>query len=118
MNTKSEKINVQEIVKSCRTLNTQELMQLLRADFWKFCSWGATGFTIDDKRNTRMLRFKSNGFKHKGHVYIFVNGMDLFDVYLTTLQGTIVETNSEGLYFDMLVDWIDERIEKQPEYVR
>jgi len=121
MNTKGEKINIEEITKSCRELNPQELMQLLRADFWKFASWGATAFTVDNMKRPRMLRFKSNGYKHKGHVYIFVNGADLFDVYLTTLQGTIVEISEGshgGLYFDMLVDWIDERIERRDEYVR
>ena len=53
--------------------------------------------------------------KHKGHVYIFVNGMDLYDVYLTTTRGTIVEKSDGshgGLYFDMLTDWIDDRVEK------
>jgi len=119
MNTKGEKINFEEITKSCRPLNPQELMALLRADFWKFASWGATAFTVDNMKNPKMLRFKSNGYKHKGHVYIFVNGSDLFDVYLTTTQGTIVEISGDmGLYFDMLVDWIDERIEKQKDYVR
>ena len=115
MNTKGEVINFEEKRKSCRSLNVQELMQLLRADFWKFATWGATAFTIDNKKDTRMLRFKASGHLHKGHVYIFVNGLDLFDVYLTTLQGTIKEVG-EGLYFDMLFDWIDERIEKIPAY--
>ena len=46
---------------------------------------------------------------------IFVNGLDLFDVYLTTLQGTIKD-KIEGLYFDQLVEWIDEKIEKIPAY--
>jgi hypothetical protein len=119
MNTVGEKIEISEIIKSCREMNPQELLQLLRADFWKFSSWGATGFTVDNMRKPRMMRFKSNGYKHKGHVYIFVNGNDLFDVYLTTIQGKIIEISGDmGLYFDMLVDWIDERIEKQADYVR
>lgn len=121
MNTKGEKINYEEIVKSCRDMNPNEVIQLLRADFWRFATWGATAFTVDNKRRTRMLRFKVNGHHHKGHVYIFVNGMDLFDVYLTTLQGTIKEVSDSshgGLYFDMLFDWIDERVEKVDDYVR
>lgn len=121
MNTKGEKIEIAEIIKSCREMNPNELMQLLQMDKPKFWSWGATAFKVDNMRKPRMLRFKSNGYKHKGHVYIFVNGSDLFDVYLTTTQGTIVEISDNshgGLYFDMLVDWIDTRIEKQDDYVR
>jgi hypothetical protein len=52
-------------------------------------------------------------------VYVFVNGMDLYDVYLTSVYGKIVDKSDGsqgGLYFDMLTDWIDERIEKQPDY--
>ena len=119
MNTKGEKIEPIEIIKSCRQLDPNELMALLQADKPKFWSWGATGFKVDNMRKPRMLRFKSNGYKHKGHVYIFVNGSDLFDVYLTTTQGTIVEvSDGMGLYFDMLTDWIDTRIEKLDDYVR
>jgi hypothetical protein len=58
-----------------------------------------------------------SGHHHKGHVYIFVNGSDLFDVYLTTLQGTI-KTIGTDLYFDQLAEWIDERVERIPDYVR
>jgi len=37
----------------------------------------------------------------------------LFDVYLTKKDGTITDhTKGEGLYFDMLFDWIDSRIER------
>jgi len=58
-----------------------------------------------------------SGHHHKGHVYIFVNGMDLFDVYLTTNRGTIVHKSGDmGLYFDQLVEWIDEKVERIPEY--
>ena len=117
MNNVDEQINIEKA--ACRNINPQELLQLLRADFWLFASWGATAFIVDSKNDTKMLRFKSNGYKHKGHVYIFLNGSDLFDVYLTTIKGKIIDKTDEmGIYNDMLVDWIDERIEKQPEYVR
>ena len=107
MNTVGEKIDITEKIKSCRQLDPRELINLLRASGFTFMSWGATAFTVDNQ--------------HKGHVYIFVNGADLFDVYLTTLQGTIIEISDGshgGLYFDMLSNWIDERIEKQSDYVR
>jgi hypothetical protein len=114
MNTKGEKINTAEITKSCRTMNPNETHAQLRGmSPRKFACWGATAFTVDNMRNPKMLRFYVTGRKHKGHVYIFVNGMDLYDVYLTTTQGTIVEKSGDmGLYFDQFTDWIDDRIEK------
>jgi hypothetical protein len=115
MNAVGEKINVQEITKGCRVLNVQELMSLLRVNINIFWSWGSHAFTVDSKHNTRMFRMTVSGHHHKGHVYIFVNGLDLFDVYLTSNQGTI-KTIGEGLYFDQLVEWIDDRIERIPEY--
>jgi hypothetical protein len=115
MNQINEKIDYQKITKSCRNLNVKELMQLLHINVSIFWSWGAHAFIVDDKRNTRMFRMAVQGNHHNGHVYIFVNGLDLFDVYLTTLQGTIKD-KIEGLYFDQLVEWIDEKIEKIPAY--
>lgn len=115
MNNIGEKIETNIIVKSCRQFDVTELMSLLKYDIMKFWSWGSHSFTIDDKRNTKMFRMTVNGHHHKGHVYIFLNGLDLFDVYLTTSHGTIKDIIS-GLYFDMLVDSIDTRIEKIPEY--
>jgi len=82
-----------------------------------FASWGAHAFTVDKTKNTRMFRMKVNGHHHKGHVYIFVNGMDLFDVYLTTIRGKIVlKSGAQGLYFDQLVEWIDNKIERIAAY--
>jgi len=117
MNNVGEKINVEEIVKSCREMNLQELISLLKSDIIVFFSWGAERFTVDNQKRPRMFRMKVNGHHHKGHVYIFVNGLDLFEVYLITLQGIIkMKTEGEGLYFDQLVKWIDDRIERIPEY--
>lgn len=116
MNNVNEKIDVQAITKGCRNLDPKELMQLLRFDMLKFWSWGSHAFTIDSRKNTRMFRMTVSGHHHKGHVYIFVNGMDLYEVYLTTSRGTIKDKTAEGLYFDQLVEWIDDKIERIPEY--
>lgn len=119
MNTIGEIINVKKA--GCRDMNPEELMYLLKNSkginvFW---SWGAEGFTVDKKPYATMFRMKVNGHHHKGHVYIFLNFMDLFDVYLTKVDGTIVQkTESEGLFFDQLVEWIDEKVERIPEYTR
>jgi len=117
MNQVGEKIDITEIIKSCRVFDPRETMAQLRMDFAKFICWGATKFTVDNMRKPRMLKFYVSGMKHKGHVYIFLNGSDLYDVYLTTTRGTITEISGDmGLYFDMLTDWIDDRVEKQENY--
>lgn len=115
MNLIGEKIDFNAITKSCRVLDPKELLALLSQNKIMFWSWGAKNFTIDNKNNCRMFRMTVSGHHHKGHVYIFLNGMDLFDVYLTTNRGTI-KTIQIDLYFDQLSEWIDKKIEKIPEY--
>lgn len=62
------------------------------------------------------LRFRVNGFLHKGIVEILYNeGADLFDVYLINEDGTLKEL-VEGVYFDQLVDTIDDHVEMVPNY--
>ena len=115
MNQLNDTINFEAITKGCRNLDPNELISLLRSDFRKFICWGAEGFTVDNKKNCKMFKMTVSGMLHKGYVFIFVNGMDLFDVYLTTKKGVITKIQKD-LYFDMLVDWIDDNIEKIAEY--
>ena len=105
-------INYPETFKDCRTMNVKETMQLLKSYGPKFWSWGAHAFT---NMGNKALRFKSEGRHHKGHVYISVNGLDLYDVHIVTLKGEI-KKEINGLYFDMLFDAIDKEIEYIPEY--
>ncbi len=106
------KINIHEDFKKCRTLNCKELLQLLNAYGPKFWSWGANGFT---NINNLALKFKVQGHHHKGHVYISLNGLDLFDVHLTTIQGNIIEKMTD-LYNDQLFEALDKKIEWIAEY--
>lgn len=116
MNTVGEVLNLKEA--SCREIYLPDLMMLLRSSGNVFFSWGARDFTVDKKNDPKVFRMTVSGHHHKGYVYIFLNGLDLFDVYLTTRKDIIKERTSEmGLYFDQLVDWIDERIERIPEYM-
>lgn len=116
MNLVGEKIEIEQITKTCRSLDVNELMQLLMVDRNMFWSWGVHRTKIvDNIKNPKMLRLTVSGHHHKGHVYIFVNGMDLFDVYLTSRQGTIKVIQTD-LYFDQLAEWIDEKVERIPEY--
>jgi len=117
MNQVNEKIDTKSA--SCREMDASELMDLLRSSGAIMMSWGSHNYTVDKMKGTKMFRMNVQGHHHKGHVYIFLNGLDLFDVYLTTFQGTIKDRTDEmGLYFDQLVDWIDEKVERIPEYKR
>ena len=109
MNEINEVINLEKA--SCRNFDANELMQLLKSKgFAVFASWGASQFTVNDKNDTTMFKMKVNGNHHKGYVYIFLSFLDLFNVYLTKFDDTIVN-KIDGLYFDQLVNWIDEKIE-------
>ncbi len=115
MNQVNEVIDFKEITKGCLNLNVTELFQLLRSNLSIFFSWGSHAYLVDDKTDCRMFRMTVQGHLHKGYVYIFLNGMDLFDVYLTSNRGTIKKIQKD-LYFDMLTEWIDNNIERIPEY--
>lgn len=110
MNLIGEKINTDEA--KCRVFSAQEFLGLLRMRLTMFLSWGCHAFKIDSN-NTRLFRMKVNGMNHKGHVYVFLNGLDLYDIFLTTTRGTIlVRTPEEGIYFDMVSEWLDKRIDQ------
>jgi hypothetical protein len=119
MNQIGEIINIKEA--SCREMYLPDLMSLLKNNLPIFWSWGSNPKknVVDRQKNPRMFRMSVSGHHHKGHVYIFLNGGDLFDVFLTTVEGTIKDRTDEmGVYNDMLVEWIDDRIERIPEYTR
>ena len=62
------------------------------------------------------LSFLVNGFKHTGKVSIHYNeGQDLFDVNFADLNDEIIDTINM-VYFDQLVEVIDERVEKTDDY--
>ena len=62
------------------------------------------------------LSFLVNGFKHIGKVSILYNdGLDLFDIFLLDENNKTVDTINM-VYFDQLVEVIDERVEKTDDY--
>lgn len=62
------------------------------------------------------LRFKVNGFKHRGRVEIRYNeGADLFDIYLIE-NDNLIKKSIAGIYFDQLVEVIDEHVERVENY--
>ena len=61
------------------------------------------------------IRFKVTGFKFKGIVDVVYNeGRDLFDV--SFIKRNKVVKSIDGVYFDMLVDTIDNFVEKTADY--
>lgn len=83
------------------------ILTILRANINVYWSWGTRGLV---NLNGKGLRIRVSGIKHKGYVYIVLNGSDLFDVYLTTLQNKIKEILPD-VYFDELQLRMDDAIE-------
>jgi hypothetical protein len=62
------------------------------------------------------LIFHVNGFKHKGFVKVLYNeGKDLFVVILIDNKHNVLQTIND-VYFDCLVDVIDEAVERTFDY--
>lgn len=89
-----------------RSFDPKELFGALRGLRTVWC-WGAQDWTV---HKDKFLRFKSNGYLHKGHVYIILGWDDTFTVILTTLKGKVISID-EGVYVDVLVQTIDRRVE-------
>jgi len=69
--------------------------------------WGANSWVnIENKA----LRFKVQGYLHKGFVFLTVNGLDLFDIYLTNTKGEIVNVDND-VYLEDLIERIDLLVE-------
>ena len=61
------------------------------------------------------LRFKVNGFKFRGVVEVAYNGAsDLFDV--SFIKANKLVNKIDGVFFDMLVETIDDYVEKTDDY--
>jgi len=76
-------------------------------------SWGFTS-PIAIKMG---LKFSVSGFLLKGTVQIIYNGgSDLFDLTFNNVDGT-VRNSLEGIFFDELVNVIDEQVERVENYI-
>ena len=61
------------------------------------------------------LRFKVTGFKFRGVVDVIYNeSQDLFDV--SFIKANKVVKSIDGVFFDMLIDTIDDYVERTPDY--
>lgn len=87
------------------------IMQILKTQLMVIWSWGFNRpIAIENG-----LRFKVQGFKFRGVVEVKYNeGSDLFDVSFIK-AGKVVNT-IDGVFFDMLVEAIDNYVEKTSDY--
>ena len=92
----------------------QYIYSILKSQINIMWSWG-----FNNPRslpNNEGIIFKVQGFKHKGYVAVVYNaGKDLFDVILYNCQMVIKE-KTEGIFFDELVEVIDNLVEKTTDY--
>jgi len=103
----AEKIDPLKIARSSRDMDVNGLVGFFYGHQSKFWSWGPHNFVNIKNRG---LRFNVQGHHHTGHVYLFVNGADLFDAYLTSTHGTIKEKIGD-VYLEDLFDILDKKIE-------
>ena len=96
-----------------REFDTSETFKVLTHDKTIYWSWGVSQLYNCDNKG---LLFKVNGHHHKQYVLITLKWDDTYKVdYLNGNLG-IVGTQ-EDIYFDQLVEFIDNRIERIGEYV-
>ena len=87
------------------------IMRILKSQLMVMWSWGFNSPIA----LTNGLRFKVNGFKFKGIVEVVYNeGTDLFDI--SFIRRNIIIDSVDGCYIDMLVNVIDNRVEKVSNY--
>jgi hypothetical protein len=95
-----------------REFDPRETLRLLQSYQFRFGSWGGSRFTNLENKG---LLFKVQGHHHKGYVYITLGWDDTYTIRLISTQGN-VKFEMEGVYFDVLFDILDEKIERIPEY--
>lgn len=90
----------------------QYIMSILKIQTMIVWSWGFNA----PRAIENGLIFRVQAFIHNGWVKVVYNeGSDLFDVILLTSKMVEKESH-EGIYFDMLVDVIDNAVENCKNY--
>ena len=94
------------------TFDIKQTLQVLRQNLTIYWSWGVSDLlNINDKG----LLFRVRGHHHKGYVFITLDYTDTYDVYLISTHGNIVK-KFDMVYFDNLVEIIDDNVERIKEY--
>jgi hypothetical protein len=108
-----ETLNLKKAV--CREFDVNDIYKFIRSSGFIAMSWSLNSPMIAIKN--KALRFTVQGHHHKGYVYIVLGFLDLFDIYYTTNQDTIVKVATE-VYIEDFIERLDADIEKVAEYVR
>ena len=89
----------------------QYIMSILKTQLMVVWSWGFhQPIALENG-----LRFKVTGYKFRGVVDVVYNeGSDLFD--LRFLKANKMVNTIDGVFFDMLIDTIDDFVEKTSDY--
>jgi hypothetical protein len=92
------------------TAETMKLLQLNQPMYW---SWG-----VEKKMNyaNKALMLCVNGNHLKGWVIITLGYDDTYSVYYTQKRRLSNEGEQHNVYFDMLADVIDDKIERIADY--
>ena len=106
-----------EIVEICKPLlqrefSLAETLQVFNRNQPMYWSWGVSKkFNLNDKGLLMLV----NGHHHKGWVLISLGWNDTYSVHIISKKGEILNEYTE-IYWDMLGDKIDDRIERIPQY--
>lgn len=95
-----------------REFNLNETMKVLSYNPSVFWSWDVTK---RQNLNDKGLLLDVNGHHHKGSVLITLGWNDTYCVYIINNRGRILNEYKE-VYFDVLTELIDNRIERIEEY--
>ena len=96
-----------------REFNLNETISVLTHNPSIFWSWGVSK---RQNLNDKGLLLDVNGHHHKGSVLITLSWNDTYSVYIINNRGKILDEYKE-VYFDVLTEVIDNRIERIKEYV-
>jgi hypothetical protein len=96
-----------------RGFDLTETMSVLRYNPQIYWSWGVSKL---QNLNDKGLLLNVSGHHHKGSVLITLSWNDTYSVYIINNRGKILNEYKE-VYFDMLTEVIDNRIERIKEYV-
>ena len=87
------------------------IMSILKTQLMIVWSWGFHNPVALENA----LRFRANGFKFRGVIEIAYNeSSDLFDV--SFIKANKVVNRIDGVFFDMLINAIDDYVERTPDY--
>lgn len=95
-----------------REFDLRETLQVFNRNQPMYWSWG-----VSKKINlsNKGLLLKVSGNHHKGWVLIRLSWDDTYSVFIVSNKGEVLN-EYHNVYWDMLADVIDDRIERIPEY--